>query len=126
MTLELRAGILLMSGALLFYSVGVWGSWLSAKLGAPHLLLFWLGWLCDTAGTEIMRRIAGSLQLTLHTITGIVALTLMLGHALWATIVFVRRDPGGLTAFHRASLAVWALWLVPFGTGLLLARHRHP
>lgn len=122
---ELRAGIVLMSGALLFYSVGVWGSWLAGRLGPAHVLLFWIGWLCDTAGTELMRRLAGTLQLSLHTITGIAALVLMFGHALWATIVFVRRDPGALTTFHRASLAVWALWLVPFGTGLLLARHHH-
>jgi uncharacterized repeat protein (TIGR03987 family) len=119
-----RAAVALMTAALTFYSVGVWSERLAARLKPWHAALFWLGFLCDTAGTEIMRQLAGGLRLSLHTISGAAALLLMLGHAIWASVVLVRRNERAALTFHRVSIAVWALWLLPFVTGMVMGMTR--
>ncbi len=118
------AALVLMFAAFTLYSLGVWSVVLSRHLRPWHAALFWAGLLLDSAGTEIMRRLAGGFHWNLHTATGAAALTLMLVHALWASIVLLRRDELALRTFHRISITVWAIWLVPFVTGLLLGRHR--
>jgi uncharacterized repeat protein (TIGR03987 family) len=116
--------MLLMTAALAFYSVGVWSERLAARLKPWHAGLFWLGFLSDTAGTEVMRRLAGGFQLSLHTATGAVALLLMLAHATWATGVLLRRNEQAILTFHRVSVLVWTVWLLPFGTGMVLGLSR--
>lgn len=59
-----------------------------------------------------------------HTATGGVALLLMLAHAVWATIVLINRAERPIRTFHRVSITVWAIWLIPFVTGMILGRHR--
>lgn len=115
-----RAAVLLMTAALTFYSVGVWSERLSARLKPWHLSLFWLGFVCDTAGTDLMRRLAGEFRPTFHAATGATALILMLLHASWATGVLLRQNERAILTFHRISIVVWAIWLVPFVTGMLL------
>ena len=44
----------------------------------------------------------------------------MLLHATWATLVLLRRDERAILTFHRISVVVWAIWLVPFVTGIFL------
>lgn len=119
-----RAAVLLIFAAFAAYSVGVWAVVLGRHLRPWHAGLFWTGFLLDSAGTELMRRLAGGLQWSLHTATGAAALLLMLGHALWATAVLLRRDERALRGFHRISLTVWGIWLIPFVTGLMLGRRR--
>ena len=57
-----------------------------------------------------------------HVITGVTALLLMLIHAIWATMVLVRRDEKGIINFHKFSVFVWTVWLIPFFTGFFLTR----
>jgi uncharacterized repeat protein (TIGR03987 family) len=38
----------------------------------------------------------------------------MLIHAIWATLVLIRRDETAILKFHRFSLFVWFVWLVPY------------
>ncbi len=117
-----RAAILLMVAALGLYSMGVWAAVIRKRLRPWHLACFWAGFVADSAGTELMRRLAGGFQWTMHTATGAAALLLMLGHAAWASRVLARGDERTLRTFHRFSLAVWGLWLIPFSTGVLLGR----
>lgn len=119
-----KAAVSLMFVALALYSIGVWSAVVSRQLKPWHALFFWLGLSADTAGTEIMRRLAGGLQWNIHTATGALALALMLGHALWATAVLLRGNPARLRTFHRTSVVVWTLWLIPFVTGLVIGRNR--
>ena len=120
----IRAAMLLMVTALTCYTVGVWGERLAQRLKPWHAMLFWCGFLADTAGTELMRRLAGGFTPSLHTATGLLALLLMLGHAVWATMVLRRRDDAALRAFHRISIVVWAIWLIPFLSGMVVGmRH---
>lgn len=116
----IRAAVSLMFAAFAFYTVGVWSAVLSHRLKPWHALLFWLGFSSDTAGTELMRQMAGGFRWGFHTATGGLALLLMLLHAVWATTVLVRGNEARLRTFHRTSVVVWLIWLVPFVTGLIL------
>ncbi len=110
-----------MAGAFASYTAGVWGARLGSRLKPWHLALFWVGCAFDAAGTERMRHFVGGVRLSFHAVTGALALALMLGHALWATVVVLRREERALRTFHRISVGVWSAWLVPFLSGMLLA-----
>jgi uncharacterized repeat protein (TIGR03987 family) len=106
--------------ALVFYTVGVWAEKMGGRLKAWHAIVFWLGFACDTIGTTAMGRIAGGIfQFNFHGITGLLAILLMLFHATWATIVLARKDEKLITSFHRLSVFVWCVWLVPMLSGMI-------
>jgi uncharacterized repeat protein (TIGR03987 family) len=46
---------------------------------------------------------------------------LMLIHAVWATVVLARRDERLILSFHRFSIAVWAIWLIPYFSPMFFA-----
>ncbi len=125
MSAILIVSITAISSALVFYTIGVWSEKLAGRLKPWHLALFWLGLVCDTTGTTLMGDMAGRLQVNLHGLTGALAIMLMLGHALWASLVLVKNDENAIQAFHNFSLFVWLVWLVPYLTGMagaMLAR----
>jgi uncharacterized repeat protein (TIGR03987 family) len=45
----------------------------------------------------------------------------MLVHAIWATVVLLRKDEQAIVNFHKFSLVVWAIWLVPYFSGFFLS-----
>ena len=100
--------------ALICYSIGVWSERFAGRLQPWHLAFFWLGLVFDTWGTGMMFEFADGITLDIHGVTGMIAILLMLGHAIWATIVLVRHDERWITSFHRLSLVVWFAWLVPY------------
>lgn len=106
--------------ALVFYSIGVWAERIAGRLKPWHLVFFWLGLICDTAGTGIMMEMAGGLTADIHGVTGVAAILLMVIHAVWATVVLVRKDERLILNFHKFSVVVWAIWLIPFFTGIFL------
>lgn len=117
----LAIAIVAITGALVLYTVGVWGEKLSGGLKPHWLAFFWLGLVLDTAGTAAMGRIAGGeFRLDLHGVTGLLAIVLMGAHALWATLVLLRRDERAARGFHKLSIVVWAIWLVPYLSGVAL------
>jgi len=105
---------IIMTIALLFYTIGVWSEKFQGKLTYKHLLFFSLGLLCDTWGTGIMFGISEGISLNFHGIAGLVAIVLMFLHAIWATVVLLQNQEGKLKQFHRYSIMVWLLWLVPY------------
>jgi uncharacterized repeat protein (TIGR03987 family) len=114
MTDAARIPMIIISLALVFYSIGVWSERFQGRLKAWHLLFFWLGLVCDTWGTGLMIELAGGLTFDFHGTTGVIAILLMLIHAVWATLVLIRRDEHAIRSFHRFSLLVWFIWLVPY------------
>jgi len=46
--------------ALVFYSISVWSERLARQLKLWHLLFFWLSPICDTWGTDMMIEMAGA------------------------------------------------------------------
>jgi len=116
----LVAAILMISGALVFYSIGVWGEKIKGRLSPLWLLFYWTGLVCDIAGTALMGNLAEDpFRLSFHGVTGMLAIILMAANALWATIVLLRKDEKAIKGFHRYSIAVWLVWLVPYLSGAL-------
>ncbi len=112
--------------ALVFYSTGIWAERIVRLLKPWHVVTFWTGFAFDVSGTLAMHKMAdGEFHLLEpHTLTGQIALWLMLAHAIWGTIVIRRGRSSMLVKFHRYSLFVWMVWLIPYFGGMMLAmRH---
>jgi uncharacterized repeat protein (TIGR03987 family) len=107
--------------ALVFYSIGVWSERFAGKLKVWHLVFFWLGIVCDTWGTGMMFEWAGGMTFDVHGLTGLLAIILMFVHAVWATAVLVRKDERWINSFHRFSVAVWVIWLIPYLSPMFFA-----
>jgi len=121
MSIQFILSIILISLALLFYSIGVWSERLAGRLQGWHLIFFWTGLIFDTLGTGIMLEMAGRLTSGVHALTGMLAILLMLLHALWASLVLARKDEKMILNFHKFSLGVWLIWLVPYLNGFFLS-----
>lgn len=113
--------------ALVFYTIGVFAERKSKTLNKVHVIIFWLGLIFDTTGTFTMSQIAKSgvetIEATsqmLHGITGMLAIVLMLFHAIWATWVLYKNDEEQKTKFHKFSIFVWAVWLIPYIIGMVI------
>ena len=114
---------ILITLALIFYSVGVWSERVVRYLKLWHVTAFWIGFSFDVCGTLAMHQMAeGPFDLwEPHTLTGQIALWLMLAHAMWATQVIRKGNDESRRGFHRYSLIVWLIWLVPYFGGMYLA-----
>jgi uncharacterized repeat protein (TIGR03987 family) len=112
---------IVISLALIFYSIGVWSERLSGRLKVWHSVFFWLGIICDTWGTGLMFEMAGGLTFDVHGLTGLLAIVLMFIHAVWATVVLVRKDEKMIHTFHRFSVVVWLIWLIPYFSPMFFA-----
>jgi uncharacterized repeat protein (TIGR03987 family) len=121
MSVALGSSMVLISLALVFYSIGVWSERLAGRLKYRHLIFFWIGLVFDTTGTGIMFDMAGGIGMDIHSITGMLAIFLMLVHAVWATIVLVIRNERAITRFHHFSVFVWVIWLIPYLTGFFVS-----
>jgi len=121
MTTWTTLSMILITLALVLYSIGVWSERLAGRLKAWHLAFFWAGLVCDTLGTGMMMEMAGGLTFDMHGLTGLVAIVLMLIHAVWATAVLLRKDERMILRFHRFSVFVWLVWLIPYFNGFLLS-----
>ncbi len=126
MTTQLIISTILINLALLFYSIGVWAERIAHYLKKWHLVAFWAGFIFDVSGTYAMSKLAtGPFNLmALHTLTGQIALWLMLAHAIWATYVVRKGSKKKRTDFHRYSLIVWLIWLVPYFGGMIMGMMR--
>jgi len=108
--------------ALAFYSLGVWSERIARFLKPWHVAAFWTGFVFDVSGTWTMHYMAEDpfdLRAP-HTLTGQIALWLMLAHAIWATRVSRTGTDEARRGFHRYSLVVWLIWLVPYFSGMYL------
>lgn len=124
----LVSAIVLITAALVFYTLGVWAERRIGSLRWWHVGAFGAGLTFDIAGTAVMARIAATqpppppgLSAVLQTImstTGLIALILMAAHLLWAVLVMVRDRSAERARFHRYSVAVWGIWLIPYFSGM--------
>lgn len=108
--------------ALVFYSLGIWSERFAKYLKPWHVVTFWAGFLFDVSGTTAMHFLAkGHFNFWApHTLTGQIALWLMLTHAIWATYVTLKGSEKSKIQFHRYSLIVWMIWLIPYFGGMYL------
>lgn len=121
MSTLLILSIVFMTLALTFYTIGVFAEKKRGLLLNWHAVVFWMGFICDTTGTGIMSKMAGSgFSLNIHGVTGLIALLLMAFHALWATVILVKKYDNAKKIFHKFSIVVWAIWLVPYIIGMVM------
>ncbi|MFP5416344.1 MAG: HsmA family protein [Actinomycetes bacterium] len=109
------------TAALVFYSVGVWGERLVGRLAWWNVVFFVLGLVCDTIGTGMMFDFVGGMTFDVHGVSGLVAIVLMFVHAAWAIAVLVRKDEAAQRNFHRFSIVVWGVWLLPYFSPMFVA-----
>lgn len=123
--------IVLITLALVFYTIGVWSERIQGELKWWQVGAFALGFAADTSGTLLMSAIARSdgpsglegspILAQLMAVSGVVALVLMGLHLAWAVVVMIRNKPAERKSFHKFSLVVWTIWLVPYFTGAIAA-----
>lgn len=107
--------------ALFFYTAGVWSEKYDGSLKGWHVIVFWAGFAFDTIGTSLMGRFAAApLTFNFHSITGAVAIALMLFHAVWATCTLLKGTGIQKRNFHKFSVLVWIIWLIPYGSGMVV------
>jgi len=121
--------IILITAALVFYTIGVWSEHRQRVLKWWHVVFFGVGLLCDASGTFLMTQIAASNNVpgtgvgggltTIMAVTGAIALLLMVLHLVWAVIVLRRNRDAEKKRFHKFSLLVWGIWLIPYFTGAI-------
>lgn len=118
----LIAAICVITLALIFYTIGVWGERLQRQLRLWHVMLFLLGLVTDTVGTGLMEHIARLTNLhdEIHTITGVTAILLMFVHAMWAIWTYTKGSRKAKEHFNRFSIVVWIIWLIPYCLGIYL------
>jgi uncharacterized repeat protein (TIGR03987 family) len=121
--MAVMASAILISLALVFYTLGVWAERIARYLKRWHVAAFWTGFAFDVAGTLAMHQLAEDpFDLReFHTLTGQIALWLMLAHAIWATRVSRIGTDEARSGFHRYSLFVWIVWLIPYFGGMYVA-----
>jgi len=119
----LSSAIIFITLALVFYTIGVWTERYYGILKRRHHALFWLGFIFDTTETTLMSIISHGFSLNLHAVTGIIAVGVMFFHAVWATVASHNKNEKTLRGFHRYSLIVWAIWLIPYFLGFALNIH---
>jgi len=105
---------MIITAALAFYSIGVWSERFQGRLKLWHLAFFILGLICDTWGTGMMFQYVGGMVFDVHGISGLIAILLMFIHAVWAAVVLFRQDENAIKNFHKFSLFVWVIWLIPY------------
>jgi uncharacterized repeat protein (TIGR03987 family) len=108
------AAVIVINLALLFYSIGVWSERIQGRLKIWHTAFFWLGLVCDTWGTGMMFDFVGGMSYDIHGVSGLLAIVLMFVHAIWATLVLLRKDEKMIVSFHKFSIFVWLVWLIPY------------
>jgi uncharacterized repeat protein (TIGR03987 family) len=122
MSLTIISSVVLITLALIFYTIGVWSERIARFLKPWHVFAFWTGLVFDVSGTIAMHGLTkGKFNLLdIHTLTGQIALWLMLAHAIWASIVVVKGSELTRKSFHRYSIIVWLIWLIPYFGGMFL------
>ena len=123
--------IVLISLALVFYTLGVWAERRSGELQWWHVAAFAAGLAADVSGTVVMAMIANRggptgieqspVLAQAMAATGGLALVLMALHLGWAVVTMLRDRADERRIFHRFSIVVWTIWLIPYFTGMAAA-----
>lgn len=121
----LISAIIIITGALVFYSIGVIGEARRKVLRWKDIVWFGLGLIADFAGTMLMRQISqnGEQVLapwanTLMTISGTAAILLMLIHIIFALLVMFK-FPSYKEKFHKWSIVIYCFWLISYASGTI-------
>lgn len=116
--------VVLITLALILYSVAVWLNWRSKRLTAAYVVTFWCAVAADATATKLMGARVETIRWDLHTISGYLALALMAALTLWGTVALIRRRDDWLASFHKLALPIWVIWVGSYITGVYLGVQR--
>ena len=117
----LFVAVISITSALIFYTIGVWSEKIQGELKKWHFIIFCLGLIFDSLGTFFMSSLSDrGFEFNFHGITGLLAIILMFVHVFWAGVVLIRNDESARANFHKFSIIVWLIWLIPFISGAFL------
>jgi len=116
----LGIAIFSMMAAVTAYTVAVFTERKAGIIKKNHLYIFGIGLFFDTLGTTSMSLISDSFKFDIHGITGLTALLLMMLHVVLAIYIYIAGSEKQKTGFHKYSLMIWMIWLIPFATGMIL------
>ncbi|HSK46443.1 MAG TPA: HsmA family protein [Coriobacteriia bacterium] len=122
MPVFVMSGLLAVTLAFVFYTWGIWGARRRGEIKTSHVVFLWLGLLLDAGGTGLMAMEIGYYRMDVHGIIGSIAILLMLISAIWATVAKNKTDAAATTTYLRASIWVWAFWLLPYFYGFIANR----
>lgn len=106
--------------ALIFYTFVIWLHQIRHRFHPWMVWLFGIALVTDTSGTVLLCIIAANRwEFSLHTVSGLVSLTIMALHFFWA--ILANTIHGRFEDyFKRFSLYAWGIWLTAFISGLPL------
>jgi uncharacterized repeat protein (TIGR03987 family) len=120
MPLFVMSGLLSVTLAFVFYTWGIWGAKRGGEIKTRHVVFLWLGLILDAGGTGLMAMQIGFYRMDIHGIIGTLAILLMLISAVWATVA--KNDTAKTATYLKASVWVWAFWLLPYLWGFVANR----
>lgn len=116
-------GLVALLGALVMYSMGVFGTIRAKSITRRHVTFLWIGFAFDTLATAMMAIAAGGLDLSplsdlLHTVVAFAAMFAMLATILIGTRALKSADESARAAVAKWILAPWVLWVFIFVWGM--------
>ncbi len=111
--------IILINLAFLLYSVAIWTEQLRGGLSRRIISVFIFGFICDVLGTFGMIAQARShhAPISIHGLSGEIALVIMLIHLLWA-LKSIRSGGQSAERFNCCSPYAWCVWMIAFLSGI--------
>lgn len=106
--------------ALLLYSLSIWSHKITGKLSSWIMCVFGAGLATDILGTVLLCVMsANGWKFTIHTISGLFSLLIMVVHFTWA-LCAIKIGGDFESYFNRFSVSAWILWLIAFVSGIIL------
>lgn len=113
--------IILISLALIIYTISILDEFLRKKLLPRHAIMFCIGFGFDMGSTIIMYRLSGSkIKIGFHYILGDIALLLMLINAICSIIILNRKHKKLIINFYKFSFFAWIIWIISYILGVAM------
>ena len=113
--------VILMSFALIIYTISILNEFRRKKLLPWHAIMFCIGFTFDMTSTIIMYKLGGSeIRVGLHDILGGIALLLMLINAIWSIIILNKKHKNQLLQFYNFSFFAWIVWIISYILGAVM------
>jgi hypothetical protein len=119
MPVNILIGVLSLFGALVLYTVGVWGAFRSKAVGSRHVVLLWIGLVFDVLATSMMALQIGGFGRDLHTALALLGMFGMFLAAAVGSWALAAGHDAARRFVARWTVAPWALWVFVFVWGMV-------
>ena len=116
--------VVLITLALVLYTVAAWHNWRLKALATMHLVLMWIAVVADASATRMMGGYTEGTDWSLHVISGYAALGMMATLTVFGTWAKSTNRAAVLNSFHRFLVPVWVVWVASYAAGVWLGMQR--